>query len=76
MTTEAQANPRGRTRALVNRLEIIEGDLLVARDGNHEVLEVSHSSDKRKTHLKIRADGQVFRQPVYGSRVVWRRDDA
>lgn len=78
MNTEAQAEPRGRTRAYVNRTDLQAGDLLIAKDGNHKILEVEHQAGRAGgtsiTHVKLDVRGQIFRQPVYGSRVVWRKN--
>lgn len=78
MITETKVEPRGRTRLTVNREDLQIGDLLVSRDGNHKILDVSHSRGVGKTtrtHVMIDADGRQFRQPVYGVRIVYRKDE-
>lgn len=76
MTTEAEITTRGRTRKYINRSELQVGDLLVSLDGNHKIVDIEHSNGigGTRTHVKLEVRGRVFRQPVYGSRVVWRKD--
>lgn len=79
MITETQTEPRGRTRLTVNREDLQIGDLLVSKDGNYKILDVTHARGVGKTtrtHVVIDAEGRQFRQPVYGVRIVYRKDEA
>lgn len=77
MNTETKTAPCGCVRRMVNRVDLRVGDYLVARDGYHKIVDVEQKPGPvtgSMTHVTLEIRGRQFRQPVYGTRVVWRKE--